>query len=64
MNTPEIWTISIHNDKDMSYNCRVCGLDQGFKPWGEDDQTPTFDLCNCCGVQFGYEDCNVEYVKK
>jgi len=46
------------------FNCRVCGLDQGFKPWGEDGNLPTFDICDCCGVQFGYEDCNVFYVKK
>jgi hypothetical protein len=44
--------------------CKVCGLDQGFEPWGEDGETPSFDICGCCGVQFGYQDCNVEYVKK
>ena len=54
----------MHSNKDTIYNCRVCGLDQGFEPWGEDDKTPTFDICGCCGVQFGYEDCNVFYVKK
>jgi hypothetical protein len=47
-----------------TFNCRVCGLDQGFEPWGEDDETPTFDICSCCGVQFGYQDCNEIYVKK
>lgn len=44
--------------------CRVCGYILDEPPWGEDDQIPTFDLCNCCGVQFGYEDCNLAYVKK
>jgi hypothetical protein len=54
----------MRNDKDKSYNCRVCGLHQGFKPWGEDGQTPTFDICDCCGVEFGYEDCDVTYIRK
>lgn len=46
------------------FNCRVCGLDQGFEPWGNDGETPSFDICGCCGVQFGYQDCNEFYVKK
>ncbi|MBS0622884.1 MAG: hypothetical protein JSR80_08035 [Verrucomicrobia bacterium] len=44
--------------------CRVCGKLQGDLPWGEDGKTPTFDVCYCCGVQFGYEDCDVESLRK
>ena len=51
-------------NKAHIFNCRVCGLDQGFEPWGEDGKTPSFDICRCCGTTFGYEDCNVECVKK
>ena len=36
--------------------CRVCGLQQAEPPWGEDGKSPTFDICDCCGVEFGYED--------
>lgn len=36
--------------------CRVCGLVQAEPPWGEDEATPSFDICDCCGVEFGYED--------
>jgi hypothetical protein len=36
--------------------CRVCGLLQEF-PWGETGQDPSHDICACCGVEFGYEDC-------
>ena len=43
------------NKKGLT-SCRVCGLEQRFFPWGEDGQTPTFDICSCCGVEFGYED--------
>lgn len=50
-------------NNDHNFFCRVCGFDQGFAPWGEDNKSPTFDICDCCGVQFGYEDCDLKYVK-
>lgn len=38
--------------------CHVCGLDLGdFAPWGGDGKSPTFAICDCCGVEYGYEDC-------
>ena len=54
----------MHKNKNTAYNCLVCGFYQECLPWGKDGETPTFDICDCCGVQFGYEDCNVFYVKK
>lgn len=37
--------------------CPVCGLPLGdFAPWGEDGRTPTYDICPCCGVEWGNED--------
>ena len=36
--------------------CRVCGLPQKEPPWGEDGNTPNFEICPCCGTEFGYED--------
>lgn len=39
------------------FTCEVCGfngLDEA--PWGADGKTPSFDICPCCGVEFGYED--------
>ncbi len=41
---------------DVRYNCRVCGLYQGELIYGEDGKCPTFDICSCCGVEFGYGD--------
>jgi hypothetical protein len=38
------------------YFCRVCGLKQVSPPWGEGGETPSFEICECCGVEFGYED--------
>lgn len=48
----------------VKYNCRVCGLKQLEPPWGEDGLTPTFEICPCCGVEFGYEDNNVLSTRK
>lgn len=25
-------------------------------PWGPDGVDPTFNFCDCCGVEFGYQD--------
>ncbi|MFZ0565137.1 MAG: hypothetical protein WAM28_03000 [Chlamydiales bacterium] len=51
------------NDKSVHY-CRVCGLDQGEPPWGENGNSPSFGICFCCGVEFGYGDCSVEDVRR
>ena len=44
--------------------CRVCGLAQEVPPWGEDGETPTFNICDCCGVEFGYENATLGAVTK
>lgn len=38
------------------YYCRVCGLKQEDAPWVKHGDTPSFEICDCCGVEFGYED--------
>lgn len=39
------------------YFCHVCGFNlQDEAPWGEDGLDPTFVICDCCGVEYGYED--------
>lgn len=45
----------------MIYNeniyCRICGYKYSIdSPTWYDDETPSHDICICCGVQFGYED--------
>ena len=44
--------------------CRVCGLALLEPPWGNDGRTPTYDICGCCGVEFGYEDCTAESTRR
>ncbi|PRX63213.1 hypothetical protein B0I32_111207 [Nonomuraea fuscirosea] len=36
--------------------CRVCGLLQATPPWGDDGRSPTWEICACCGTEFGYQD--------
>jgi hypothetical protein len=36
--------------------CRVCGLAQETPPWGRDGLSPSFEICPCCGTEFGYDD--------
>lgn len=36
--------------------CFVCGLVQISPPWGRDGSSPSFEICACCGSEFGYED--------
>lgn len=54
----------MHKNNQGSYCCRVCGLARESEPWGADGNTPSFEICSCCGVEFGYQDCTPEYVKK
>jgi hypothetical protein len=46
------------------HNCRVCGLFIDNLPWGESGDCPTYEICPCCGVEFGNEDYLMESAKK
>lgn len=46
------------------HNCRVCGLYIDDKPWGENGMCPTYEICPCCGVEFGNEDYTIESIKE
>ena len=37
-------------------NCNVCNFKQKQPPWGRNGESPTYSICPCCGVEFGYED--------
>ena len=47
-----------------NFQCRICGLIQSDLPWGEDGKTPSFDICSCCGVEFGYQDATIYAIKR
>ncbi len=52
----------MHNSESNKHLCRVCGYYQEDPPWGEDGKTPTFEICDCCGVEFGYEDAKTKAI--
>ena len=47
-----------------NHHCRVCGYYLDDPPWAEDGHTPTYEICPCCAVEFGYEDYTVESAKQ
>lgn len=59
----QIWIISMGNKNEI-YLCRVCGLEQLEPPWGDDGKSATFDICDCCGVEFGYEDATLSGIRR
>jgi hypothetical protein len=44
------------SDTDAGRYCRVCGYEPKNRPWGGDGRSPTYEICPCCGVEYGYED--------
>jgi hypothetical protein len=46
------------------HNCRICGLYFDHFPWGENGDCPTYEICPCCNVEFGYEDYSLESIRK
>lgn len=44
--------------------CRICGFLLEEKPWGEDGEAPTYDICPCCGVEFGNEDYCLDSIRE
>ena len=53
----------MHKNNEL-YICRICGAEQSDPPWGDDGESPTYDICDCCGVEFGYEDATLLGIKK
>lgn len=48
------------NNELPQLHCRVCGFEHLSAPWGDDDNTPLYEICPCCGVTAGYEDSTPE----
>ena len=43
------------------HTCPVCGYTElKDMPWEDKGNTPSFTICDCCGVEFGYEDATIE----
>jgi hypothetical protein len=44
--------------------CRVCGLWSLYPRWGDDDKSPDYSICECCGVESGLEDDYLEGIRE
>lgn len=36
--------------------CPVCGYDKLNEEPYDDDGNPSYEICNCCGFEFGYDE--------
>ena len=54
---------NLRNNVSEFINCLSCGYQPTFFPWGVDGQSPSMEICPCCGVQFGNEDKTLESLK-
>lgn len=51
----------MHNNDE--YICRICGFINEEITWDQGIY-PTYNICECCGVEFGYEDCSLDSIYK
>ena len=58
----QIWITFMRND--IAYRCRICGHKDSMPPWGENGDLPSFNICECCGVEYGYEDATATSIIK
>ncbi len=40
----------------MDYVCPVCGYNELEEPPYDADGHPSYEICDCCGYEFGFED--------
>jgi transcription elongation factor Elf1 len=45
----------------LKYNCPICGYDKLNKPPYDEQGNESFDICSCCGFEFGYDDLHSGY---
>ena len=49
--------------KSSNFICPVCGYNR-LQEKTRDNNVPSFEICSCCGTEFGYDDCNQESIMK
>ena len=66
MGIVQTWITMMLNSKGLEkYTCPVCGfpnLDE--PPWDPVTKSPSFDICPCCGFEFGYDNATPTAMKK
>lgn len=46
--------------KKKKYICPVCGYDGLEEPVYDEIGEPSFEICSCCGVEFGFDDFDIK----
>lgn len=41
-------------------SCPVCGYDGLTEPPFDEDGNPSYEICNCCGYEFGFDEASFE----
>lgn len=54
---------TINKEKNRNRFCHICGYKLGFSPWGEDGNNPSYEICPCCGAEFGCDDYTSKSIK-
>lgn len=44
------------NKNNHSYICPVCGYDKLSEEPYDDGENPSYEICPCCGFEFGFDD--------
>ena len=45
------------------FTCPVCGFPGLDEPPKDEHGCSSFEICNCCGTEFGYEDTTTSYAE-
>lgn len=45
---------------DVLKTCKVCGWEHADYTWGQGGDISSFDICDCCGTEFGHEDISLK----
>jgi transcription elongation factor Elf1 len=40
----------------IAYTCPICGYDQLTEPPYDKNGNPSYEICSCCGFEYGYDD--------
>jgi hypothetical protein len=59
--TPQLITPSSETTTIGSYVCPVCGSNSLFGPAYDNPGAPSYEICPCCGTEFGNDDFSVSH---
>ena len=50
-------------NQKQTYMCPICGYPGLDEPPYDEYGCASFDICPCCGVEYGYHDCTTPHVE-